>query len=167
MTCEGETAEIVVEAYQGIHNPQEFLAIADDLTGYYMLANDIDFAGISYRKIAHFEDTQSGVQGFSGILDGNGCTVKNIDLSTCAGEYPYDRSHALIGTIAAAGIIRNLNIENIYSSNEISYCAAVANLSYGKHTGSRSAVCRSGDRRGSSFKRSYGSVVHGCDRRVG
>lgn len=146
MTCEDETAEIVVEAYQGIHNPQEFLSIADDLTGYYMLANDIDFAGISYRKIAHFEDTQSGVQGFSGILDGNGCTVKNIDLSTCAEEYPYDRSHALIGTVAASGVIRNLNLENIYSSNEISYCAAVANLSYGtvenvyaeyavKHTG--------------------------------
>ena len=143
---DGETADVNIEAYRAVRNPQEFLAIADDLAGYYMLANDIDFEGVAYKRIAHFADTESGTQGFSGILDGNGCTVKNIDLSTCAAEAPYHNSFALFGTMAATGVVRNLNLVNIYSSTAISYSAAVVGVSYGtvenvyaeyavKHTG--------------------------------
>lgn len=79
-----------------IHNKDELLAIKNNLSGNYKLANDIDLAGIEWVNL--------GV--FLGTLDGNGYAIKNITCSQ--GE---DAQFGLFLEVKANAVVKDLILE--------------------------------------------------------
>lgn len=76
----------------------DFLAIPNDLTAFYRLENDLDFAGADFQN-------PFGSKQFAGTFDGNNKTIKNLNMdltTTYIGLFGYNR-----------GTIKNLNVENV------------------------------------------------------
>ena len=67
---------VVWETYEPVASVEDFRKIEDDLSGNYVLANDIDFGGNSYRPIAYKSGTS-----FTGKFSGNGHTISNISVN--------------------------------------------------------------------------------------
>lgn len=70
------------QEFKYIETVEDFRKIEDDLSGNYVLAQDIDFGGNSYRPIA-YKSGSSFTGKFSGRFSGNGHTVTLTDDSTC------------------------------------------------------------------------------------
>lgn len=120
-------ANVKVQVFDyAIRTADDFGKIADDLSATYFLENDIDFAGTDYVTVAHWNDSQSGKIGFSGRLDGNGKTVRNLDLSY---NGRYTSSNALIGLILRAGVVENLNV--CVSGRDLTNSGGICNVNYG------------------------------------
>lgn len=91
------------QEFKYIETVEDFRKIDDDLSGNYVLAQNIDFGGNSYRPIAYKSGTS-----FTGKFSGNGHTVTMTDDSTCG----------LFGT--NRGTIINLAVKgNIESDRDI------------------------------------------------
>ncbi|MFA5290667.1 MAG: Ig-like domain-containing protein, partial [Candidatus Izemoplasmatales bacterium] len=68
-----------ITVYHEVKSIADFHAIKEDLTGYYMMTADIDYAGEPLDTIAHYSDGYtSSENGFSGVFDGNGHTISNF-----------------------------------------------------------------------------------------
>ena len=67
--------EAIEQGYTIIKTPQQLIAIAENLSGKYILMNDIDLAGIDWVPIGNNENP------FAGILNGNGYSVKNLTIN--------------------------------------------------------------------------------------
>ena len=105
-----ETADIAAQTttdgWTSISTPEQFLAIDDTdagKTGNYYLTNDIDFGGETYESL---------INGFEGIIEGNGYALENFKLSVTSDS----EDDVNVGVIGLAGkgyntIIRNLRIE--------------------------------------------------------
>lgn len=87
------------ETIQTISTVSELMNINNNLSGNYLLSKDIDLTGIQWEPI--------GTKGkpFTGILDGNGYTISNINIMG------NDSYIGLFGSIEG-GTIKNLSIEN-------------------------------------------------------
>jgi len=113
---------------------QEFQDINKNLTGYYILGNDIDLSSIAnFEPLGYyFTETDTNNAYFHGVLEGNGYTVKNAKVfwsDTTATNYGvYSGSGAvkfqsdahkngdnigLFQTIGSSGIVRDVNFANI------------------------------------------------------
>ena len=113
---------------------QEFQDINNNLTGYYILGNDIDLTSITnFEPLGYyFTETDTNNAYFHGILEGNGYTVKNAKVywsDTTATNYGvYSGSGAvhfqsdahkagdnvgLFQVIGSSGVVRNVNFANI------------------------------------------------------
>ena len=113
---------------------QEFQDINKNLTGYYILGNDIDLSSIAnFEPLgAYFTETDTNNAYFHGILEGNGYTVKNAKVywsDTTASNYGvYSGTGAvkfqngahkngdnigLFQVIGSSGIVRDVNFANI------------------------------------------------------
>ena len=68
--------------------------------GCYVMANDIDLAGISWSGAV--------VPFFSGVFDGNDHTLRNVDVNMPGGD-----GVGLFGHLATGGQIKNLGVEDI------------------------------------------------------
>lgn len=66
------------QEFKYIETVEDFRKIDDDLSGNYVLAQNIDFGGNNYRPIAYKSGTS-----FTGKFSGNGHTVTLTDDSTC------------------------------------------------------------------------------------
>lgn len=64
------------QEFKYIETVEDFRKIDDDLSGNYVLAQDIDFGGNSYRPIAYKSGTS-----FTGKFSGNGHTISNISVN--------------------------------------------------------------------------------------
>lgn len=77
---------------------EDFLSIPTDLTAFYKLENDLDFADADFQN-------PFGSKQFAGSFDGNNKTIKNLNMdltTTYIGLFGYNR-----------GTIKNLNVENV------------------------------------------------------
>lgn len=113
---------------------QEFQDINKNLTGYYILGNDIDLSSIAnFEPLGYyFTETDTNNAYFHGVLEGNGYTVKNAKVywsDTTATNYGvYSGSGAikfqsdahkngdnigLFQVIGSSGIVRDVNFANI------------------------------------------------------
>lgn len=81
-----------------ISNAAEFFDIANDLTKDYKLTADIDFSQVAWQSIG-------GTEGFSGSLNGNGFTLKNINYTPGL----YD-GFSIFAKINAGAVVENLGI---------------------------------------------------------
>ncbi len=93
--------------YEEISSLSEFLAMS--ATGKYKLVSDIDFSEYRNENAAYGNwITAKGGEGlipeFSGVLDGNGHSIKNVTLAT-------QTDQALFGTLT--GTIKNVKFENV------------------------------------------------------
>ncbi len=71
-------------------------------TGYFVLANDIDFGGEAYSNT-------TGT--FIGTLDGNGYAIKNFKITGNNLDH-HNTLSGLFGSIAAKGVVKNLTIKD-------------------------------------------------------
>jgi hypothetical protein len=93
------------QEFKYIETVEDFRKIEDDLSGNYVLAQDIDFGGNSYRPIAY----KSG-SSFTGKFSGNGHTISNIGV-----KYD-DDIVGLFGT--NNGLIMNLAVSGEVTGEE-------------------------------------------------
>lgn len=93
------------QEFKYIETVEDFRKIDDDLSGNYVLAQNIDFGGNSYRPIAY----KSG-SSFTGKFSGNGHTISNISVK-------YDDD--LVGLFGTnKGLIMNLAVSGEVTGEE-------------------------------------------------
>ncbi len=89
---------VIPDEFTPIYNLRDLEAIGDNLSGKYILMNNINMSGYNWTAIAG---------DFTGILDGNCCTVSNFNLASssysCAGLFENN-----------SGVIKDLNISNCH-----------------------------------------------------
>ncbi|MDD3958379.1 MAG: hypothetical protein PHO96_05770, partial [Candidatus Izemoplasmatales bacterium] len=118
-----------ITVYHEVKSIADFLAIKEDLAGYYMMTADIDYAGEPLDTIAHYSDGYtSSENGFSGVFDGNGHTISNFyayystNPSIVANSSPF-------GLIASQGVVRNTNFVGVTIKTRIA--AGISTINYG------------------------------------
>lgn len=93
------------QEFKYIKTVEDFREIEDDLSGNYVLANDIDFGGNNYRPIAYKSGTS-----FTGKFSGNGHTISNIRVNY---------SDDLVGLFGTnKGLIMNLAVSGEVTGEE-------------------------------------------------
>ena len=123
----GETKELLSEDFTTTNlgskeNPieistyEEFVAMGDDLTAYYVLKNDIDFAEyVDDKGVSKYQSLGSSSKPFRGTLDGNGYTVRNISNVVYSSNSYY---YGLFASIDYQGAVKNVTFENITFSSK-------------------------------------------------
>lgn len=104
-----------------ITSVQEFNKISGNLSGKYVLLNDLDFKGDQITPIGGSDGT------FTGIINGNGHTIRNFSVSadgSCAGLIARN-----------AGRIENIRICNAHISVDCTAKNALAGVVAGENTG--------------------------------
>lgn len=116
-----------------IKTADDFQNIQNNLTGYYILGNDIDLSSIeNFEPLGvYYTETDTRNAYFHGVLEGNGYTVKNAKVywsDTVASNYNvYQGSGThftsdahvngdnigLFAIIGSSGVVRNTNFANI------------------------------------------------------
>ena len=119
--------EALAQGYTLIKTAQDLDNIRNNLSGKYILMNDIDLSSYSnWDPIGKISADGSVATGFTGILDGNGYSIKNMNINDPVDIEPDSfTSDAAIFKVCNNGLfsvtngaeIKNVNIENaeIYS----------------------------------------------------
>lgn len=99
--------DTVPDGYTAIYTVGDLKNIANDLTGNYILMNDIDMTGEIWTPIGDLNATV----GFTGTLDGNGYVIKNLSTDIDRGGGLF----ALLGSQdgSATATVKNLGLDNI------------------------------------------------------
>ncbi|MBQ4598952.1 MAG: hypothetical protein IJB19_03480 [Clostridia bacterium] len=91
---------------KAISTAEELLALmGTDASGNYFLENDIDMSDYDYTAEGATYTTQSSITSFSGVFDGNGCTISN--LSTVYGLFQ-TATNAWIYDLTVAGTVTGM-----------------------------------------------------------
>lgn len=93
-----------------IHNASELQNIKNKLNADYILANDVDCSGINFKPIS----------GFTGSLDGNGYSIKN--MSSSSNKY----GDAGLFDYASGAVLKNLKLVNVDFNGSIAAMVAYA-----------------------------------------
>lgn len=80
---------------------EQFNLIKNGLDKHYILVHDLDFTDIAFSPIGSGEENQA----FTGSLNGNGYTIKNLKVSA-------ENYAGVFGYIGESGVVKNLNIKN-------------------------------------------------------
>lgn len=103
--------DTVPYGYTGIYTAEDFNNIRENLSGQYILMNDIDLSLFqSWNPIGENEKEE-----FCGVLDGNGFSILNMNISynqITDSEFDSDVSIGLFGCIGKNAEIKNLYIKN-------------------------------------------------------
>ncbi len=103
-TLTGDSLDNPIE----IKTADDFNKIKNDLTAYYVLANDIDFADANGDKKEHkplFSNSSSSK--FTGVFDGQGHTIKNFKQSDSQSFYGF------FGYLSEGATIKNVNFDGV------------------------------------------------------
>jgi uncharacterized repeat protein (TIGR02543 family) len=124
----------VPPGYVGIYSAKDLQQIRNDLLGQYILMNDIDLAeaGSTWTPIGN------SISPFKGIFNGNGYTVKNLNVQlesssqpVFAGFFGY-ASTAKISNLHIDNAVVTANNKSLTSNLSLSYAGGV--LGYGYNT---------------------------------
>ena len=122
-----------------ISTAEDLLALMGTaVSGNYFLANDIDMSDYDYTAEGATYTTQSSITSFSGVFDGNGCTISNLStvyglFQTATNAWIYDLTVA--GTVTGTenkvgGIVGDGTVatgEYLYISGCTNYCTVNGN----------------------------------------
>lgn len=129
-----------------ISNPSQFELINKGLDKHYKLIKDIDFDGTEINPIG-FDVNQNGTEvytEFTGSLDGNGHTVKNLKI--VGGE-----KTGVFGALGAEAIVKSIKFENVTVIGTIEkatrsdsqyFAGVVAGESYGEISNVEISSCK-------------------------
>ena len=125
-----------------IYTAEEFHNIRNDLSGHYILMNDIDLSGYAnWQPIGYAENSEGGLtynNAFKGYLDGNGHKITGLNIDVSATEYI---TVGLLGAIDNAAEIKNLSLEDYkitgVCSDTVVYLGGLGGLINGKITGGK------------------------------
>ena len=112
-------SEAIAQGYTIIKTADDLQALKDNLSGKYILMNDIDLSGYNWTAIG------TKTNPFSGELNGNGHVIKNLQVDDAAGN-----GIGLFGVIDGANVI-NVGLENadINVQNAVGILAGAAEAS--------------------------------------
>ena len=102
--------EAIAQGYTVIKTAQDLDNIRNDLDGKYILMNDIDLSSYSNWDPIGEVDSNGIKQGFTGVLDGNGYTISNLNNMLFYAIGFLDVNSA---SIISTGEVKNLGIENV------------------------------------------------------
>ncbi len=105
-------AEALAQGYTLIKTAEDLDKIRNNLSGKYILMNDIDLSGIDWEPIGD-QVYSSGhyIGGFEGEFNGNGYVIKNLTTTV-----PSSKLQGLFGYIEN-GKVSNLGLEDVYVSS--------------------------------------------------
>lgn len=113
--------QAISQGYTIIKTAQDLLNIENNLSGRYMLVNDIDLSGYSnWNGIGNSYSWAA----FKGIFDGNGYTISNLKITGKQSDTDYDGG--LFAYINGGAEIRNLTIKNANISGDNLSAGALA-----------------------------------------
>ncbi len=98
-----ETFTTLEQASLDIETPEDFLAMANNRSGNYVLKNDIDFTGVEF--VTPFTSS------FIGSFEGNGFTLSNITITD-------SRLYNGVFGYISSGSVKNLHIDNLMIGTE-------------------------------------------------
>ena len=99
--------EAIAQGYTIITTADELQAMQYDLSGKYILMNDIDLSGYEWTPVGN-----NDMGPFKGVFNGNGKVVKNLSINR-----PSETMQGFFGN-ASNAIIKNVGLENVdISSN--------------------------------------------------
>ena len=112
-------SEAIAQGYTIIKTADDLQALKDNLSGKYILMNDIDLSGYNWTAIG------TKTNPFSGELNGNGHVIKNLQVDDAAGN-----GIGLFGLIDGANV-SNVGLENadINVQNAVGILAGAAEAS--------------------------------------
>ncbi|WP_195539573.1 hypothetical protein [Eubacterium maltosivorans] len=110
-----------------IENAEQLDAVRKKLNAHYVLNKDIDLSEIeNWQPIGSSIGERFGMEnGFTGCLDGNGHSVKNMNIYLNACQYDESQIHksysgeqinhrvGLFGSVGPEGNVKNINLDNI------------------------------------------------------
>lgn len=116
MTIQAEGLNEIPPEYKPIYTAEDLYKIRYNLTGKYILMNDIDLS--EYSQGEGWDPIKGVEMGsgpyttryipFKGILDGNGHKIKNLKINR-----PNENGIGLFSTIEYPGEVKNLSLENV------------------------------------------------------
>ncbi len=119
--------------YTLITSAEEFKQIREDLNGMYVLCCDIDLGGKEWEPIGTAEEP------FTGILDGNGATVKGLSVTAtkdgAAGLFGYNE-----GTIRDLNVVGTINVTDTDHENKAAYIGGIVGHNAGTVSGCQNNV---------------------------
>lgn len=119
----GASAETDTDGYILISTPDDLLAIGDDLTANYRLANDIDLKETAFTPIGSIEEP------FSGIFDGANNTIYNATIDVTSDDIAYSAFFVM-----STGTIKNTTFQSCTvnaNGDNSAYAAVVCALNKG------------------------------------
>ncbi|NLO45908.1 MAG: hypothetical protein GX107_05315 [Clostridiales bacterium] len=130
----------IPEGFTAIHTPEDLDAVRSNLSGKYILMNDIDLAefgswipiGIDTNLL-----TSGNSEPFTGVFDGNGFVIKNLNIL----EFDPDNYGVGLFGVMSSATVKNLGLSSI----NIDITAEAAVISVGSIAG-----------------RATGSTIHNC-----
>lgn len=138
---EVSTKTSVPSGYTPIYDADDLANIANDMTGKYILMNDIDLSGINWKPM---RPSSTGVytSGFIGTLEGNGFTIRNLTVNAeqydngalfyqNEGTIQNLRVTGQINLTSKSGIVRFAASLAIYNKGTIYNCTSAAGITAG------------------------------------
>jgi len=123
-----------------IYTAEEFYNIRNDLSGYYILMNDIDLSDYpDWQPIGYAENSGSGLtyaNAFKGYVDGNGHKITGLNIDVSKTDYI---TVGLFGAIDNSATVKNLSVENYVikgvAVDSVVYVGGMAGILNGSVTG--------------------------------
>lgn len=138
---EVSTKTSVPSGYTPIYDADDLQNMQEDLTANYILMNDIDLSGINWKPM---QPSRTGVytSGFTGTLDGNGFTIRNLTVNAeqydngalfyqNEGTIQNLRVTGQINLTSKSGIVRFAASLAIYNKGTIYNCTSAAGITAG------------------------------------
>lgn len=118
----------------------------------YKLVNEINLSDIEWKPIGEITETGNVIDSFSGQLDGNGYTIKNLTIGS---EASYQGLFACV-----SGTLKNINIENfvVKGKNNVGSLAGYNTKEILNCTVKNSEITSTGDNVGGLIGYSVGTV---------
>lgn len=107
---------VTCNVYQPVRTAEEFDAIRNDQSAKYILMNDIDFHGATFNAFSCWATAVDGssTPQFTGIFDGNGYSLLNINPGA---QMAGNNDWSIFGVIGKTGVVRNLSVIGAKISN--------------------------------------------------
>ena len=125
--------EAINQGYTVIKTADELQAMKDNLSGKYILMNDIDLSGYNWEAVG-----VDDVNPFTGELNGNGYVISNLKINK-----PIEDYQGLFGAVMG-GTLKNIALENVDVTG-VGYVGALAGAIQGDITNSYSMGSVTGD----------------------
>ena len=138
---EVSTKTSVPSGYTPIYDADDLQNMQEDLTANYILMNDIDLSGINWKPM---RPSKTGVytSGFTGTLEGNGFTIRNLTVNAeqyDSGALFYQNEGTIqnlrvtgqINLTSKSGIVRFAASLAIYNKGTIYNCTSAAGITAG------------------------------------
>ncbi len=123
--------------YTFVQTAEDFNNIRNNLSGKYVLLNNIDLSGY-----AEWYPIGTNTAPFTGTIDGNGNTVSGLSISKCdsyAGLLGYNA-----GTVENLTVSGNIDADGSSSINDVAYIGGIAGYNAGKISNCRNMVTVNG-----------------------